>query len=88
LNQTEVLDVGREAIIVLITVGAPIMTISLAIGLIIALFQALTQIQEMTLTFVPKILAIFISLVIFLPFMFTTLSEFALRMADRIIAIN
>ncbi|MRG70146.1 flagellar biosynthesis protein FliQ [Alphaproteobacteria bacterium HT1-32] len=88
MNQTEVLDVGREAIIVLITVGAPIMTISLAIGLIIALFQALTQIQEMTLTFVPKILAIFISLVIFLPFMFTTLSEFALRMADRIIAIN
>ena len=67
MNQTEVLDVGREAIIVLITVGAPIMTISLAIGLIIALFQAL---------------------VIFLPFMFTTLSEFALRMADRIIAIN
>ena len=80
MNQTEVLDVGREAIIVLITVGAPIMTISLAIGLIIALFQALT--------FVPKILALFISLVIFLPFMFTTLSEFALRMADRIIAIN
>ncbi|MEQ8707394.1 MAG: flagellar biosynthesis protein FliQ [Rhodospirillales bacterium] len=88
MNQTEVLDVGREAIIVLITVGAPIMSISLAIGLIIALFQALTQIQEMTLTFVPKILAIFVSLVIFLPFMLTTLSEFALRIADRIIAIN
>jgi flagellar biosynthetic protein FliQ len=88
LNQTEVLDIGREAVIVLITVGAPIMSVSLAVGLTIALFQALTQIQEMTLTFVPKILSIFISLILFLPFMYTTISEFTLRLADRIIAIN
>jgi flagellar biosynthetic protein FliQ len=88
LNQTEVLDIGREAVIVLITVGAPIMLVSLGVGLIIALFQALTQIQEMTLTFVPKILAIFVSLILFLPFMLTTISEFTLRLADKIIAIN
>lgn len=88
MNQTEVLDIGREAVIVLITVGAPIMSVSLAVGLTIALFQALTQIQEMTLTFVPKILSIFISLILFLPFMYTTISEFTLRLADRIIAIN
>lgn len=88
MNQTEVLDIGREAVIVLITVGAPIMLVSLGVGLIIALFQALTQIQEMTLTFVPKILAIFVSLILFLPFMLTTISEFTLRLADKIIAIN
>jgi flagellar biosynthesis protein FliQ len=88
LNQTEVLDIAREAVIVLISVGAPVMLVSLGVGLVIALFQALTQIQEMTLTFVPKILAIFASLIIFLPFMLTTISEFTVRLADKIIAIN
>ncbi len=88
MNQTEVLDIAREAVIVLISVGAPVMLVSLGVGLVIALFQALTQIQEMTLTFVPKILAIFASLIIFLPFMLTTISEFTVRLADKIIAIN
>ncbi|MEQ9328996.1 MAG: flagellar biosynthesis protein FliQ [Rhodospirillales bacterium] len=88
MNQTEVLDIAREAVIVLISVGAPVMLVSLGVGLVIALFQALTQIQEMTLTFVPKILAIFASLIIFLPYMLTTISEFTVRLADKIIAIN
>lgn len=88
MNQTEVLDIAREAVIVLISVGAPVMLVSLGVGLVIALFQALTQIQEMTLTFVPKILAIFASLIVFLPFMLTTISEFTVRLADKIIAIN
>jgi Flagellar biosynthesis pathway, component FliQ len=53
------------------------------VGLAISLFQALTQIQEMTLTFVPKIVAIFLSLLIFLPFMLNTLSDFTREMLDR-----
>ena len=60
----EVLDVGREAVFVLLKVSSPLMLVGLGVGLVIALFQALTQIQEMTLVFVPKILAIFIALII------------------------
>ena len=56
----------------------------LLIGLLIALFQALTTIQEMTLTFVPKIIVIFIAIVVFLPFMMTTVIEFANSLFDRI----
>ena len=58
------------------------MMAGLLIGLIIALFQALTTIQEMTLTFVPKILVIFASLIVFLPFMMTTLIEFSQQLFD------
>ena len=60
----EVLDVARDAIYTLIVVSAPVMLVGLAVGVAISLLQALTQIQEMTLAFVPKILAIFISLLI------------------------
>lgn len=56
----------------------------LLIGLIIALFQALTTIQEMTLTFVPKIIVIFVAIVVFLPFMMTTVIEYSMSMFDRI----
>jgi len=81
----EVLDVARDAIITLILVSAPVMLVGLAVGLVISLFQALTQIQEMTIAFVPKILAIFISLLIALPFMAERLHAHMLRLAARII---
>jgi len=58
------------------------------IGIAISLFQALTTIQEITLTFVPKIVAVFIATVVFLPFMMTTLIEFAQGLFDRIAAIG
>jgi len=77
MSAQQVLDVAREAIFVLIKIGAPIMLIALAVGVIIALFQALTQMQEMTLSFVPKILAIFVAMIVALPFMLATLSTFA-----------
>ena len=85
MDQQAVLDIGREAIIVLVKLAAPLMVISLVVGLIISLFQALTQIQEMTLAFVPKILVIFVSLLILLPFMMTTLTTFATGLAARIV---
>ena len=65
----EVLDVARDAICTLIIVSAPVMLVGLAVGVAISLLQALTQIQEMTLVFVPKILAIFVAMLIALPFM-------------------
>ncbi len=82
----EILDVGREGIVVLLKVSSPLMLIGLGVGLIIALFQALTQIQEMTLVFVPKILAIFIGLIVMLPFMGTTLGAYMNYIADRIVS--
>ena len=82
----EVLDVGREGIIVLLKVSSPLMLVGLGVGLVIALFQALTQIQEMTLVFVPKILAIFLAMIVMLPFMGTTLGGYMSFIADRIVS--
>jgi flagellar biosynthetic protein FliQ len=82
----EVLDVAREAIYTLVIVSAPVMLVGLAVGVAISLLQALTQIQEMTLAFVPKILAIFVSLLIALPFMADKLNAEMLRIAARIVS--
>lgn len=81
----EVLDVARDAIYTLIVVASPVMLVGLVVGVAISLLQALTQIQEMTLAFVPKILAIFVSLLIALPFMAEKLHAEMLRIASRIV---
>ena len=80
----EVLDVARDAIYTLVIVSAPVMLVGLVVGVAISLLQALTQIQEMTLAFVPKILAIFVSLLVALPFMAERLNAEMLRLAARI----
>ena len=82
----EVLDIAREAIYTLIVVAGPVMVVGLAVGVVISLLQALTQIQEMTLAFVPKILAIFLTLLIALPFMAEKLHAEMLRLASRIVS--
>ncbi|TNE62080.1 MAG: flagellar biosynthetic protein FliQ [Alphaproteobacteria bacterium] len=82
----EVLEVGRDAVQTLLLVCGPIMGVGLAVGLFIAFFQALTQLQEMTLTFVPKILAIFTMLLFSLPYMGRVLNSFMERIVERIIA--
>ena len=84
MDEVAVLEVAREALFVILKTSGPIMLSGLMIGLFIALFQALTTIQEMTLTFVPKIIVIFIAIVVFLPFMMTTIIEFANTLFDRI----
>ena len=68
MSGAEVLDVARDAIITLVLVAAPLMLVGLIVGVVISLFQALTQIQEQTIVFVPKILAIFAAMLIALPF--------------------
>lgn len=88
MNEVVVSELGREALWVVLKVATPIMMAGLVIGLLIALFQALTTIQEMTLTFVPKILVIFTSIIVFLPFMMTTVVEFAKSLFDRIIGLG
>lgn len=88
MNEEQALDFAREAIFTVLKIGTPIMLIALIVGLAIALFQALTQIQEMTLTFVPKILVIFLTLMLMLPYILNTLQVFMLGVADRIAAIG
>jgi len=88
VDTPEVLDIARDAIFVMLKIGAPIMAVALLIGLAISLVQALTQIQEMTLSFVPKILVMFASLLLLLPFMISTLSTFTERLADRIVSLG
>jgi flagellar biosynthesis protein FliQ len=80
----EVLDVARDAIWLTIAMSAPAMIVGLAVGLVIGLLQALTQVQEMTLVFVPKILAIFAALIIFLPFMGALLGDFMTQTMARV----
>jgi flagellar biosynthesis protein FliQ len=84
MNGAEVLDIGRDALYILLIMSAPVMLVSLVVGLIVALFQALTQIQEMTLTFVPKIVAIFLTLMISLPYMGSTLADFYEELMDKV----
>ncbi len=83
MNEADVLDIAREAVVVTIKVGGPTMILALIVGLGISLVQALTQIQEMTLTFIPKVLVIFVSMVLFLPYMLGTLTDFTERLMDR-----
>ena len=82
----EVLDIAREGLWVLIKVASPIMVVGLLVGVVIALFQALTQIQEMTLVFVPKIIAIFLALMIFLPFLGDMLGSFTRLLMEKAIS--
>ena len=87
MNELEVLDIGKDAIFTLIRMILPVLGVALLVGLIISLSQALTQMQEVTLSFVPKIMAVFLSLAMFLPYMLTTLLEFANRQAERIVGL-
>jgi flagellar biosynthetic protein FliQ len=86
MTEVDALDIARQAVFVLVKVSAPPLLAGLVIGLIISLFQALTQIQEMTLTFVPKVLIVFVSLILFAPFMLAELSEFTRMMFDRMVS--
>jgi len=88
MNGAEVLEVSREAIFVALKVGAPLLLIALVVGVAISLLQALTQIQEMTISFVPKILFMFLGSLLMLPFMASILEAFSLQLFDRIVALH
>ncbi len=80
----EVLDIARDGVFVFLKVATPVMMIGLVIGLIVSLFQALTQIQEQTLIYVPKIVSIFLGLLFLMPFMSDALAAYMTRIAARI----
>ena len=84
MNGAEVMDVGRDALWLTIQLCAPVLLVGLVVGVVIGLFQALTQIQEQTLIYAPKIIAIFVSLLLFLPLMGALLGGFMRTIAARI----
>ena len=84
MSGNEVLDVGREAIWLVIQLCAPILLVGLIVGVAIGFLQALTQIQEQTLVYAPKILAVFLALLIFLPMMGALMASFMQQIAARI----
>lgn len=85
MNSADVLEVARDAVSTLLMTAGPILAIGLAVGLFIAFFQSLTQLQEMTLTFIPKIVAVFAGILLFMPLMGRNLSGLMLRISERII---
>ncbi|MDE1152314.1 MAG: flagellar biosynthetic protein FliQ [Micavibrio sp.] len=88
MDELEVVDFAREAIILTIQLSAPIMMIGLVVGVIIALIQALTQIQEMTLAFVPKMMAIYLAIFLLFPVFAQSMSGFMQHIADKIISLG
>jgi len=88
MTPVDVIDITRDALWVLIKVAGPVMLVGLVVGVLVSLVQALTQIQEATLTFVPKILAIFAALLVFMPFMIATMISFMNEIAARISALQ
>ncbi|MAK82645.1 flagellar biosynthesis protein FliQ [Phenylobacterium sp.] len=87
MNGAEVLDIGRDAIWLTIQLSAPVLIVGLVVGVGIGLMQALTQIQEATLVYAPKIVAIFLSLLLFLPLMGALMASFMNQIAARIAAM-
>ena len=84
MTPTAVIELGRQAVEVTLMVSAPLFIAALATGLLISIFQAATQINEMTLSFVPKLVAIFVTLVLAGPWMITILTDFMRRLIESI----
>jgi flagellar biosynthesis protein FliQ len=88
MEEVEVIDIAREALWTLMIVGWPMMMTALVVGLTVSLFQALTQIQEMTLTFVPKVVAMVLVMILALPYMLNNLRDFSDSLYTRIANIE
>lgn len=80
ITQGQILDIARDTLYTIIITSAPLLIISLLVGLIISIFQTVTSIQEQTLTFIPKILAVFIGMILFGSWMLNQMSNFMIRL--------
>ncbi len=85
MDDVQIMETARQALLITMQISAPVLIVGLVVGVAIALLQALTQIQEITLVFVPKIMAIFFSMFLFLPWMMNVLVVFMENLADLII---
>lgn len=84
MTPTTVIDIGRQAVEVTLMISAPLFIAALVTGLLISIFQAATQINEATLSFVPKLIVVFITMVVAGPWMLTTLIDFIRRLYGSI----
>ena len=84
MSDATVIDLGREAIVTVLLVAGPMLGLSLLVGLVISVFQATTQIQEQTLTFIPKILAVLGAAILFGPWMLRVMTEYAARLLGNL----
>lgn len=80
MNEGMVLDIAKEAIAAVLWITLPVLILALVVGLAVSLFQTITSIQEPTLAFVPKILAVFIGLILFGPFMMHKMIEYTIKL--------
>lgn len=80
ISESAVLDIARDAIYTIIITSAPLLLVSLIIGLIVSIFQTVTSIQEQTLTFVPKILGVFVTMLVCGSWMLNNMSSFIERL--------
>lgn len=83
MNQDLVIDLAKEAVYNIIILSGPVLLIALVVGLLVSIFQTITSIQEQTLAFVPKILAVFIGIMIFGPWMMNKLVEIFVKICDQ-----
>ena len=88
MTEADTLEIAREAILVMLQVAGPMMLLSLVVGITISLFQAMTQLQEQTLTFAPKIIIMSVALFVLLPFMLSSITTFTEKLMDRIISLG
>jgi flagellar biosynthetic protein FliQ len=88
MTQTEIIKVLQDAIMTVLTVSAPMLITGMVVGVIISIFQATTQINEQTLSFVPKIIAIFLAIIVFGGFILTSLSDFTYRIFDYVQSLH
>jgi len=86
MTPLEAIDIARDGVFTLLIVSGPLMGVALAVGVVIGLLQAVTQIQEQTLVFVPKIVAMFLVMVLALPFMGQALAGYMARIAEKIVS--
>lgn len=84
MGQGFVVDIAREALYTVILLAMPMLGLALVVGLVVSIFQATTQIQEPTLTFIPKILAVIFAIIVFGPWMLNILMDFTLRVFKNI----
>jgi len=88
MNEAEVIEICREAIIVMLKLVGPILIVGLVVGVIVSLLQTITQIQETTLAFIPKLVLVFAVTIWLLPFMMATLGGFTKTLTDRIVQVG
>jgi flagellar biosynthetic protein FliQ len=87
MTEQMVVDIGRHTLYVAFLVASPMLLFGLVVGVLIGIFQAVTQINEMTLVFVPKILAVSLAIIIFLPWMLNMMLSFASKIMDQVSAL-